>query len=61
MLRLVDFVALVQLDTIAECLEAPPPEFFPEEGRTTRCWLSEPVGMSGATAPAERRVATGAA
>src|SRR5437868_10713424 len=46
---------------VAECLEAPPPEFFPEEGRTTRCWLSEPVGISGAAATAERRVASGAA
>src|SRR5438105_404825 len=35
---------------VDQCLTAAPPEFFPEEGRTTRCWLTEPVGMRSAAA-----------
>jgi oligopeptide/dipeptide ABC transporter ATP-binding protein len=43
------------------CLVAAPPEFFPEEGRTSRCWLTEPVARRHAAADADWRVATGAA
>ena len=45
---------------VDQCLEAPPPEFFPEEGRTSRCWLTEPVGMRPIAARSDRRVPTGA-
>jgi len=33
----------------------PPPEFFLEEGRTSRCWLAEPVAVG-----ADFRVLSGA-
>jgi oligopeptide/dipeptide ABC transporter ATP-binding protein len=46
---------------VDECLAAPPPEFFPEEGRTSRCWLTEPAGMRSTGAAADWRVPTGAA
>jgi oligopeptide/dipeptide ABC transporter ATP-binding protein len=46
---------------VTECLEAPPPEFFPEEGRRSRCWLTESSGISRAVLGSDRRVATGAA
>src|SRR5260370_5572120 len=45
---------------VDQCLVAPPPEFFPEEGRTSRCWLTEPAGMRS-TVAADWRVPTGAA
>jgi oligopeptide/dipeptide ABC transporter ATP-binding protein len=43
------------------CTTAPPPEFFPEEGRTSRCWLTEPAALRSAREPAELRLASGAA
>src|SRR3954463_8719285 len=45
----------------AACLEAPPPEFFPEEGRRSRCWLTERSDIPRAVLGSDRRVATGAA
>ncbi|MGE5270137.1 MAG: ABC transporter ATP-binding protein [Thiohalocapsa sp.] len=41
---------------MVRCRDEAPPVFAPEEGRTTRCWLSEP-----ATAGADFRVADGVA
>jgi len=46
---------------VTECLEAPPPEFFPEEGRRSRCWLTERSDIPRAVLGSDRRVATGAA
>jgi oligopeptide/dipeptide ABC transporter ATP-binding protein len=46
---------------VDQCLAAPPPELVPEAGRTSRCWLTQPLGVPGVAAGADRRVATGAA
>jgi len=37
------------------CRDAAPPPFMPEEGRTSRCWLAEPVAVG-----ADFRVLSGA-
>jgi oligopeptide/dipeptide ABC transporter ATP-binding protein len=41
---------------MARCRDTAPPAFAPEEGRTARCWLAEPVAVG-----ADFRVARGAA
>ena len=46
---------------VDRCTTAPPPEFFPEEGRTARCWLTEPAALRSGREPAELRLASGAA
>jgi oligopeptide/dipeptide ABC transporter ATP-binding protein len=46
---------------IDRCATEAPPEFFPEEGRTSRCWLTEPVMLRSGREPADLRLASGAA
>jgi oligopeptide/dipeptide ABC transporter ATP-binding protein len=41
---------------MARCRDAAPPVFMPEDGRTSRCWLAEPVAVG-----ADFRVASGVA
>ncbi|HEX6440683.1 MAG TPA: ABC transporter ATP-binding protein [Stellaceae bacterium] len=46
---------------IDRCTTEAPPEFLPEDGRTSRCWLTEPVALRGGREPADLRLASGAA